>query len=308
MSTQLSKDEKDAVLCLLSVRSKRKIFFDEDSYEGSDDVSLCGNIKVRKAVSSVEDDDMESAVSCSEESTRLYLHNQDFIPTAAPSVNLIVSTGKNHPKKVPPMKKMMTCECGATILERTNWKHKQSNKHIQFMLRQVARQNQSARVAHIILPNLPNTNVQSQCSQLQQQTNTHGLSFFDRVGERKQQASSTSPVLLATSAVPLSGPQQSSSSRTNDFTGPPLIQWTLLSDRSKSLSSQLLLDSSSGSIRQQQPQQPLWYIAVPPPPVPHIKEQQPQWQCYRMPVIPETKFFNRDYSASLSNFPIGSSF
>ena len=270
MSRKLSKDEEDAILCLLSVRSQHKIFFDDDS-EGSVDASLCGNIK-KQTVCSEDSNHMDSAVYCSEEATRL---------TMAPA-NLFTSPRKLRPKKVPPTKKMMTCECGAIILERTNWKHKQSNKHIQFMLRQ----NQSARVqrqAHIIIPHLSN-NTQSQRPQT---TNTDGSSVPGRVGEQvgKQQASSISSVL-----------QQQSSLGTIDITGPPLIQWTS-SDGSESFSAQVL-ETSELLLRQQQQQQqlspqPLWFIAAPPTMPLH----------HRTSTAPETGLFDRDYSASLSNFP-----
>ena len=39
--------------------------------------------------------------------------------------------------KKPASKKKMVCECGAFVLVRTEWKHKQSKKHIQFILRKL---------------------------------------------------------------------------------------------------------------------------------------------------------------------------
>jgi hypothetical protein len=110
MSEHLSSDEKDAVLCLLSVGSNRKRPFNTDNADGS-------------FGGSVGDDSMNDLAAPLDDC---------FSPAEGP-VNLTASAKKTTRK--PPNKKKMICPCGAVILVRTGWKHKQSNKHIRFMQR-----------------------------------------------------------------------------------------------------------------------------------------------------------------------------
>lgn len=136
MSRHLSPDEKEAVLSLLAVRSlhnKRSLIADDS--EGSDDASLCSNTdSVNNAQTASLD--LSSEVSVSNTFSRSTYQSQHTIgfPSAVDYSTLaFLNNGIYKPKK-----KRMVCECGAFILVRTEWKHKQSKKHIRFMLRKLA--------------------------------------------------------------------------------------------------------------------------------------------------------------------------
>ena len=125
MSRKLSSDEEDAIASFLSVRCRRKQSFkSEDSrvvfYSGS----ICSD-KITAADSDESSNsypDDPSAQPCQSQ------HEEELDPTASKH-----STKKT--RKPPIKKKKMTCQCGAVILVRTQWIHKQSNKHLRFMLR-----------------------------------------------------------------------------------------------------------------------------------------------------------------------------
>ena len=124
MSRKLSSDEEDAIASLLSVRCRRKQSFkSEDSKVVFDSGSICSD-KITAADSDESSNsypDDPSAQPCQSQ------HEEKLDPTAS----------KHSAKKTrkPPIKKKMTCQCGAVILVRTQWIHKQSNKHLRFMLR-----------------------------------------------------------------------------------------------------------------------------------------------------------------------------
>lgn len=127
MRRQLSPDEEDAVLCLLAVRSRtNKQTKDSDAMEGSDDDSSCCSSTARKTTISSEDD--VPIILPPPQSNVGVLSTEDLS-----SVMLLPNITKKATTK-----KQMICECGALILVRTQWKHKQSKKHIQFMLRKLA--------------------------------------------------------------------------------------------------------------------------------------------------------------------------
>ena len=122
MSRQLSPDEEDAVLCLLAVRRRNTQTNDSDDIDGLDDNSSCFS-KAQKTLSSEDDvPNMLSQPHCNVGA----LSPED--PSTAVESNRTKATTK----------KKMICECGALILVRTQWKHKQSKKHIQFMLNKLA--------------------------------------------------------------------------------------------------------------------------------------------------------------------------
>ena len=122
MSRQLSPDEEDAVLCLLAVRRRNTQTNDSDDIDGLDDnSSRCS--KAQKTLSS--EDDVPNILSqphC----------NVGALSPEDPSTAVESSRTKATTKK------KMICECGALILVRTQWKHKQSKRHIQFMLNKLA--------------------------------------------------------------------------------------------------------------------------------------------------------------------------
>lgn len=262
MSTKLNKEEEDAVFCLLSVLSNKKRLFDDDSESSDNSNVLSGNIKLRTEESSCDED------------SQIALQNNDTFPGITAPATFVTSTRKLQPKKKSATKKMMTCDCGAIILERTNWKHKQSKKHIQYMLRKKQLE------AHII-------NFQSQKVPAHLITNLDLLPFFDRAdlqGERLQQPTNTPSVLLPASINPIAYPNGPSLQQSNHLLEPLLAQWYFPSMC-------LAASDFTGIGRLLQPM--MGYISTPSP---------PQQQFRLMSIAPETAFFSRDFSFSLSNF------
>ena len=157
MRRKLSSDEEDAIASLLSVRCRRKQSFkSEDSKVVFDSGSICSD-KITAADSDESSNsypDDPSAQPCQSQ------HEEKLDPTAS----------KHSAKKTrkPPIKKKMTCQCGAVILVRTQWIHKQSNKHLRFMLRKSQLEAQQKELDSLI-PALPLPLSQQPAQQQQQE-------------------------------------------------------------------------------------------------------------------------------------------
>ena len=134
--------------------------------------------------------------------------------------------------------------------------------------------------AHII-------NFQSQKVPAHLITNLDLLPFFDRAdlqGERLQQPTNTPSVLLPASINPIAYPNGPSLQQSNHLLEPLLAQWYFPSMC-------LAASDFTGIGRLLQPM--MGYISTPSP---------PQQQFRLMSIAPETAFFSRDFSFSLSNF------
>eukprot|EP01036_Dinobryon_divergens_P030705 gene30705-39989_t len=365
MSRLLSLDEKDAVCSLLSVRANRKRLLDSGDSESSDSYSQSGSSSQCKDTSNSTESDPDGRAS---KDTFQFQHIIDFDPATV-----------DRMMRKPVIKKKMVCECGAIILTRTEWKHKQTNKHIQFILRKRAQQEQGP-------------------SGMQHQVHHTPLSVQQRPSQEKQKRYRESPppvsanlgdltdILPAEPQLqlqlrpPLQQQQQQqlspASLRSHDHTGPlsmqkmqdthtQVAQHTDLAVPSTSIFTEMyscnpqlppfgssrhmdlgqqtsdvcssqrpynvgmrerglaphylrpridqpeVYDSIGGWHHAFQPQTPLGDRRIS-----ELGQQQPQWyiaavplhqrQCYRIPTAPEIRFFDSDYSASLSNFPINS--
>jgi hypothetical protein len=338
---------------------------DRDCPESSDSVSECGRNSPCRDISNAADN------GTSNESSFQFQHIIEFDPSS-----------RDHSISKPAIKKKMVCECGAVILVRTEWKHKQSNKHIQFMLWKRTQQEQHQehnslpaqlqqrslqqkqkknryrprpvyenRGAGVVGPpatleapreRQPELQLSFQQQLLPQWSDDRTKPLFQEQTHATQhpseqqsdptvptiftKESSRNPQLPAWSSYGRIGLEQQSIFRTSsDITGTGIGKMLGLVPQNIWIDHFAMLDSSGGGypvfqsqarleesrisgLRQQQQLQPLWYIATPPGPVLEEHPQwQWQWQSYRGPMAPETGLFDRDYSASLSNFPIGSS-
>lgn len=172
MSRKLSLDEEDAIASLLSVRCRRKRSLKSEDSTNFDSDSMCSD-KVIVADSTANSDPDNLLV-------------QPFQFEQEEVLNLTTSNDSTKKNRKPPIKKKMSCQCGAVILVRTEWRHKKSNKHIRFMLRksQLEAQQKQTEADSLIPALLP----LPEPSQHQQQQ-----------GERVQQEGSQPPPQLALS-------------------------------------------------------------------------------------------------------------
>lgn len=367
MSRLLSVDEKDAVCTLLSVRSSCKRLLDSGDSESSDSYSQSGSSSQCKDISKSTESDPDGRAS---KETFQFQHIIEFDPD-----------NMDRTMRKPVIKKKMVCECGAIILTRTEWKHKQTNKHIQFILRKRAHQEQQQ--VPLGVQRQEHTPLSVQQQHKQQPPQEHQNRYLESPPPVSENLGALTDLLPAKPQLQPPSQQQlpQASLWSNDGTGslflpkmydtqPQIVQHSDLAVPSiftevhssrnlqlpewngfgpsgyiMDLGQQSFFRTSSSQmpytveIRQRglaphhlwidqpdvhgsvggwhhafQPrtplgdririsdlgqQQPQWYVAAPP-----LHERQ----CYRIPMTPETRFFDSDYSASLSNFPIDSFF